>query len=133
MLCSALEAPGADASRAALGSRPSATPSPGLLPPKAARLFGGLVEVETGKVPTLSIAGRTWPRRDAAFIAGLMAQRVPFIVAELQASGATTTRALAAALNARGIRTTRAGAWHTQRCGTCWRGGWRINTSALEG
>ena len=91
MLSSALEAPGTDASRAALGSRPSATPSPGLLPPKSEWLFGGLLEVETAMVPPLSIAGRTWPRRDAAFIAGLMAQRVPFIVAELQASGATTT------------------------------------------
>jgi hypothetical protein len=37
-----------------------------------------------------------------------MAQRVPFIVAELQARGASTTRAIAAALNARGIRTARA-------------------------
>ena len=34
------------------------------------------------------------------------------IVRQIQASGATTTRAIAAALNARGIRTVRGGAWH---------------------
>jgi DNA invertase Pin-like site-specific DNA recombinase len=34
------------------------------------------------------------------------------IVRQIQASGATTGRAIAAALNARGIRTARGGAWH---------------------
>jgi DNA invertase Pin-like site-specific DNA recombinase len=34
------------------------------------------------------------------------------IVRQIQASGATTPRAIAAALNARGIRTARGGAWH---------------------
>ena len=75
--------------------------------------------------------------RDVAFVSGLMAQRVPFLVAELgadvdpfvlhlfaaladafaanalplvrqiQASGVASTRVIAAALNARGIRTAR--------------------------
>jgi hypothetical protein len=34
------------------------------------------------------------------------------VIRQIQASGATTLRAIAAALNARGIRTTRGGAWH---------------------
>jgi DNA invertase Pin-like site-specific DNA recombinase len=34
------------------------------------------------------------------------------IVRQIQAAGAVTTRAIAAALNARGIRTARGGAWH---------------------
>ncbi len=34
------------------------------------------------------------------------------IVRQIEASGATTPRAIAAALNARGIRTARGGAWH---------------------
>jgi hypothetical protein len=34
------------------------------------------------------------------------------VVRELQAAGTTTTRAIAAALNARGIRTARGGEWH---------------------
>jgi DNA invertase Pin-like site-specific DNA recombinase len=34
------------------------------------------------------------------------------IVRQIQAAGATTPRAIAAALNARGIRTARGGAWH---------------------
>jgi DNA invertase Pin-like site-specific DNA recombinase len=34
------------------------------------------------------------------------------IVRQIQAAGATTNRAIAAALNARGIRTSRGGAWH---------------------
>ena len=34
------------------------------------------------------------------------------VVRQIQAAGATTTRAIAAALNARGIRTARGGAWH---------------------
>lgn len=34
------------------------------------------------------------------------------IVRQIQTSGATTPRAVAAALNARGIRTARGGAWH---------------------
>ena len=34
------------------------------------------------------------------------------IVREMQAKGLTTTRALAAALNDRGVRTARGGAWH---------------------
>ncbi len=34
------------------------------------------------------------------------------IVRQIQASGATTPRAIAAELNARGIRTARGGAWH---------------------
>ena len=34
------------------------------------------------------------------------------VVRQIQASGAATTRAIAAALNARGIRTARGGAWH---------------------
>lgn len=34
------------------------------------------------------------------------------IVRQIQAAGATTHRAVAAALNARGIRTARGGAWH---------------------
>jgi DNA invertase Pin-like site-specific DNA recombinase len=35
------------------------------------------------------------------------------IVRELQASGLRTTRAIAAALNARGVRTARGGSWHS--------------------
>jgi DNA invertase Pin-like site-specific DNA recombinase len=35
------------------------------------------------------------------------------IVREIQASGLTTTRAIAEALNARGVRTARGGAWHS--------------------
>ena len=34
------------------------------------------------------------------------------IVREIEAAGLTTTRAIAEALNARGIRTARGGAWH---------------------
>jgi DNA invertase Pin-like site-specific DNA recombinase len=34
------------------------------------------------------------------------------IVRQIEAAGATTHRAIAAALNARGIRTARGGAWH---------------------
>ena len=34
------------------------------------------------------------------------------VVRQIQAAGATTTRAIASALNARGIRTARGGAWH---------------------
>ena len=34
------------------------------------------------------------------------------IVHQIEAAGATTHRAIAAALNARGIRTARGGAWH---------------------
>jgi hypothetical protein len=34
------------------------------------------------------------------------------VVRELQAAGVTTTRAIAEALNARGIRTARGGEWH---------------------
>jgi recombinase len=34
------------------------------------------------------------------------------VVRELQASGTTATRAIAEALNARGIRTARGGEWH---------------------
>jgi len=34
------------------------------------------------------------------------------VVRQLQAAGLTTTRALAEALNARGIRTARGGQWH---------------------
>jgi hypothetical protein len=34
------------------------------------------------------------------------------VVRQIQASGATTLRAIAAALNARGIRTARGGVWH---------------------
>lgn len=112
--------------------------------------------------------------RDVAFIAGLMAQRVPFIVSEhgadadpfmlhiyaalaqkeramiadrtrvalaqkkakdadastanvppiarqLQAAGVTSSRAIAKALNDRGVRTARGGEGTTAQCGTCWR------------
>ena len=72
--------------------------------------------------------------RDVAFISGLMAQRVPFIVAELgavrtaiaqqnaQASGQGQARddrrpAVAAALNTRGIRSARGGRWHVSAVG----------------
>jgi hypothetical protein len=34
------------------------------------------------------------------------------IVRQIQATGATTSRAIAEALNARGIRSARGGAWH---------------------
>jgi hypothetical protein len=39
------------------------------------------------------------------------------VVREIQASGATTLRAIAEALNARGIRTARGGAWHSSTVG----------------
>jgi Recombinase len=42
---------------------------------------------------------------------GFAANVLP-IVRQIQAVGATTPRAIAAALNARGIRTARGGAWH---------------------
>ena len=42
---------------------------------------------------------------------GFAANVLP-IVRQIQAAGATTHRAIAAALNARGIRTARGGAWH---------------------
>ena len=42
---------------------------------------------------------------------GFAANVLP-IVRQIQAAGATTPRAIAAALNARGIRTARGGAWH---------------------
>ncbi len=44
--------------------------------------------------------------------AGAFAANVLPIVKQIQAAGATTPRAVAAALNARGIRTARGGAWH---------------------
>jgi DNA invertase Pin-like site-specific DNA recombinase len=47
--------------------------------------------------------------REAA--AGFAANVLP-IVRQIQAAGAATPRAIAAALNARGIRTARGGAWH---------------------
>ena len=73
--------------------------------------------------------------RDVHFISGLMAQRVPFIVTEpgaeanraaeyafavnllplvrqIEASDLKGSRAIAAALNARGVRTARGGEWH---------------------
>ena len=40
------------------------------------------------------------------------------VVRQLQAAGVVTVRALAEALNARGIRTARGGEWHGSRCGT---------------
>jgi len=43
-----------------------------------------------------------------AFAANLLT-----LIRQLQASGTRTVRALAAELNARGVRTTRSGAWHT--------------------
>ena len=39
------------------------------------------------------------------------------IIRQIQATGATTTRAIAEALNARGIRTARGGAWHSSTVG----------------
>ena len=39
------------------------------------------------------------------------------LVLQIQASGATTLRAIAEALNARGIRTARGGAWHSSTVG----------------
>jgi hypothetical protein len=42
------------------------------------------------------------------------ARNVMPIVRQIQAGGAVTTRAIAAALNARGVRTVRGGAWHAQ-------------------
>ena len=47
-------------------------------------------------------------RRAASVFAG----NVLPIVRQIEASGATTLRAVAAALNARGIKTARGGAWH---------------------
>ncbi len=41
------------------------------------------------------------------------------VVRDLQAAGITTTRAIAAALNARGIRTARGGDWHSSTVATC--------------
>ncbi|MSP03374.1 MAG: hypothetical protein EXR07_20375 [Acetobacteraceae bacterium] len=41
-----------------------------------------------------------------------MLANIPVIVRQIQAAGATTGRAIAAALNARGIRTARGGAWY---------------------
>jgi Resolvase, N terminal domain/Recombinase len=53
--------------------------------------------------------------RDVAFISGLMdafAFNVLPIVRQIQAAGPTTNRAIAQALNDRGIRTARGGDWH---------------------
>jgi DNA invertase Pin-like site-specific DNA recombinase len=47
---------------------------------------------------------------------GFAANVLP-VVREIQASGATTLRAIAEALNARGIRTARGGAWHSSTVG----------------
>ena len=90
----------------ASASRPSGPPSPGSPKPKASTLTAEFVEAETGKGadaldrrPQLAAAlaaGKAGKcpvivakldrlSRDVAFIAGLMAQRVPFIVAELGA------------------------------------------------
>src|SRR3979490_2119432 len=75
--------------------------------------------------------------RDVAFVSGLMAQRVPFIVAELgrdadpfmlhldaalaenaiRATGATTLEAISRALNHRGIRSARGATWHVSSVG----------------
>lgn len=54
-------------------------------------------------------------RGDATRIAAAdaFAANVLPIVRQIEASGATTTRAIAEALNARGIRTARGGAWHS--------------------
>ena len=135
------------------------------------QLAAALAAARKAKAPVV-VAKLCRLSRDVAFISGLMAQRVSFIVAELgadadpfmlhiyaalaakkaqgavlgnrtnlaeaaakgadanrtaadgfaanvlpivrqiQAAGATTHRAIAAALNARGIRTARGGAWH---------------------
>ena len=45
--------------------------------------------------------------------ADTFAANVMPIVRQIQAAGATTTRAIAAALNARGVRTARGGDWHS--------------------
>jgi hypothetical protein len=43
------------------------------------------------------------------------------LVRQLQTAGVTTTRSIAEALNARGIRTARGGEWQTGPSATCWR------------
>jgi hypothetical protein len=42
-------------------------------------------------------------------------------VRQIEAAGAATHRAIAVALNARGIRPVRGGAWHDSTGATCWR------------
>ena len=58
-----------------------------------------------GEAQTLGVAAN-------AAGADAFAANVMPIVRQIQTSGVTTTRAIAAALNARGIRTARGGAWH---------------------
>jgi hypothetical protein len=54
--------------------------------------------------------------------ADVFAGNVLPIVRQIGAAGATTHRAIAAALNARGIRTAGVGLGMIRLCGTCWRG-----------
>jgi DNA invertase Pin-like site-specific DNA recombinase len=54
-------------------------------------------------------------------VAAAFAANVLPIVRQIEAAGAKTHRAIAAALNARGIRTARGGPGMTALCGTPWR------------
>lgn len=67
--------------------------------------------VKLGNPVNLAQAGARGAARQRADADTFAANVLP-IVRQIQAAGATTYRAVAAALNARGIRTARGGAWH---------------------
>jgi len=113
----------APASRAARGlaSTPSAPPSPGSPRPRGSRSSPSSLKLRPARARTPSSAARIWPRpsprtrrngktcpvavakldrlsHDVHFVSGLMAHRVPFLVAELGADVEPFTLHLFAAL-----------------------------------
>jgi DNA invertase Pin-like site-specific DNA recombinase len=68
--------------------------------------------VKLGNPTNLAEAGAKGAATQRAEADTFAANVMP-IVRQIQAAGATTTRAIAAALNARGVRTARGGEWHS--------------------
>ncbi len=68
--------------------------------------------VKLGNPTNLAEAGAKGAAAQRAEADAFAANVMP-VVRQIQASGATTTRAIAEALNARGVRTARGGAWYS--------------------
>ena len=67
--------------------------------------------MKLGNPVNLAAAGAKGAEKQRAEADAFAANVLP-ILRQLQAAGANTPRAIAAALNERGIRTARGGAWH---------------------